>query len=91
MVGVGGLVLSREPSSDQHVAVTVQLAMLSGDFKEGLIRAMQQYQTVPSVKARMDILQIDYACCGDSGYKDWFNIAWVSGDSLVADPKEVQA
>ena len=69
----------------------MQIATLSGDFQQGLLRAMEQYSTVPSIKTRMDILQMDYACCGDSSYSDWFRVAWISEDVLVANPQEVQA
>ena len=68
-----------------------QMGTLSGAFQEGLMQAMRQYGSVSSIKTRMDILQMDYACCGDHSYKDWFTIAWVSDDVLVANAKEVQA
>ncbi|KAK7103632.1 peripherin-2-like [Littorina saxatilis] len=68
----------------------VQLYVLPSTFEGGLDNAMQQYSKDPSVKSRLDVLHMEYECCGDEGFKDWFIVPWISEDFVVANPQEVQ-
>ncbi|KAL8612880.1 hypothetical protein ACOMHN_038135 [Nucella lapillus] len=66
------------------------MAVLPDSFRDGLWQAMREYSRDPHVKVRVDLLQMEYACCGDSGYRDWFLVPWVPKDILMVDPKELQ-
>nr|KAG5711890.1 hypothetical protein BaRGS_026331 [Batillaria attramentaria] len=41
------------------------MALLPGEFSEGIGQAMSSYGRDGSIKTRLDILQIDYKCCKD--------------------------
>ncbi|KAK7504130.1 hypothetical protein BaRGS_00004434, partial [Batillaria attramentaria] len=71
--------------------VAAEMALLPGEFSEGIGQAMSSYGRDGSIKTRLDILQIDYKCCGDGGYTDWFSVPWVPDDVLVVDSKELQS
>ena len=51
---------------------------------------MHQYSSVQQVKQRIDVLQMEFECCGDDGYSDWFHVSWVPVDILVAPPEELK-
>jgi hypothetical protein len=63
------------------------VSSLDDDFSDGLTAAMGNYISNSSVKMRLDILQIDWACCGDDSFKDWFTTNWIPNDILVLDPE----
>lgn len=53
----------------------------------GLLQAMRYYKDTDtpgrcSLKKTVDLLQIHFQCCGNSGYRDWFRIQWISSRYL---------
>lgn len=75
-----------------HVIVSVVLALvtctcavlcfvskssLSKAFERGIRQSMEAYGNDPKAKNNMDVLQMDYRCCGNGGYKDWFITPWI--------------
>ncbi|XP_076284096.1 photoreceptor outer segment membrane glycoprotein 2 [Lasioglossum baleicum] len=56
------------------------LALLSGfqqKSRDGLMQAIQKYGSDVTVKERVDAVQTEFECCGDSGYEDWFRVPWL--------------
>ncbi|XP_059810884.1 peripherin-2-like [Hypanus sabinus] len=41
-------------------------------------------------KRTVDLLQMEFQCCGNSGYRDWFEVQWVSNRYLDFNSKEVR-
>ncbi|XP_072101672.1 rod outer segment membrane protein 1b [Mobula birostris] len=41
-------------------------------------------------KRTVDLLQMEFRCCGNSGYRDWFEVQWVSNRYLDFSSKEVR-
>jgi tetraspanin-7 len=58
---------------------------LSQGFKSGLTEAMNQYRDDEEKKDAVDGIQSGLKCCGNSNYKDWYNISW----SKKAEPNKV--
>ncbi|XP_067847060.1 photoreceptor outer segment membrane glycoprotein 2-like isoform X2 [Heptranchias perlo] len=61
----------------------------------GLKQAMQFYKDTDTpgrcfLKENMDELQIEFRCCGNNGFRDWFEIQWISTRYLDMNSKEVQ-
>ncbi|KAF1377090.1 hypothetical protein PFLUV_G00218320 [Perca fluviatilis] len=53
----------------------------------GLRNAMRYYKDTDTpgrcyLKKTLDLLQIQFQCCGNSGYRDWFQVQWVSSRYL---------
>ncbi|XP_071767098.1 photoreceptor outer segment membrane glycoprotein 2-like [Centroberyx gerrardi] len=60
----------------------------------GLTEAMRFYKDTDTpgrcfVKRTVDMLQIEFQCCGNAGFKDWFQIQWISSRYLDTSRKEV--
>uniref|UniRef100_A0A672F7U5 Peripherin 2-like a n=1 Tax=Salarias fasciatus TaxID=181472 RepID=A0A672F7U5_SALFA len=71
---------------------------MHGELEEalrlGLTEAMKFYKDTDTpgrcfLKRTVDMLQIQFQCCGNSGYKDWFQIQWISNRYLDMSHKEV--
>ena len=43
---------------------------------------MRLYKDKPSTKTKVDLMQIQFGCCGNEGYNDWFNFQWYSDDYI---------
>ncbi|KAG8449459.1 hypothetical protein GDO86_016203 [Hymenochirus boettgeri] len=41
------------------------------------------------LKSTIDLLQIEFRCCGNNGFRDWFEIQWISARYLDMGSKEV--
>ncbi|XP_061785373.1 photoreceptor outer segment membrane glycoprotein 2 [Nerophis lumbriciformis] len=53
----------------------------------GLRHAMRHYKDTDTpgrcyLKNTLDLLQIQFQCCGNSGYRDWFQVQWISNRYL---------
>ncbi|XP_047429893.1 photoreceptor outer segment membrane glycoprotein 2-like [Mugil cephalus] len=53
----------------------------------GLRHAMRYYKDTDTpgrcyLKTTLDLLQIQFQCCGNTGYRDWFQIQWISNRYL---------
>ncbi|KAK2878534.1 hypothetical protein QQF64_011415 [Cirrhinus molitorella] len=60
----------------------------------GLHDAMRYYKDTDTpgrcfLKRTVDLLQIQFQCCGNEGYRDWFQIQWVSNRYLDMSQREV--
>ncbi|XP_060795001.1 peripherin-2a [Neoarius graeffei] len=62
---------------------------------EGLKNGMKYYKDtdVPGrcyMKRTLDLMQMEFHCCGNNNYKDWFEIQWISNRYLDFSSKEVK-
>lgn len=60
----------------------------------GLRDAMRYYKDTDTpgrcyIKRTMDMLQMQFQCCGNGGYRDWFHIQWISNRYLDMTNSEV--
>ncbi|XP_020775222.1 photoreceptor outer segment membrane glycoprotein 2-like [Boleophthalmus pectinirostris] len=71
---------------------------MRGELEEsldlGLSAALKFYKDTDTpgrcfLKRTVDLLQIEFHCCGNNGYKDWFQIQWISNRYLDMSSKEV--
>ncbi|XP_034051027.1 photoreceptor outer segment membrane glycoprotein 2-like [Thalassophryne amazonica] len=72
--------------------------IMRGELEEalnvGLTEAMKFYKDTDTpgrcfLKRTVDMLQIEFQCCGNTGFRDWFHIQWVSNRYLDMSRKEV--
>ncbi|XP_010877179.1 photoreceptor outer segment membrane glycoprotein 2 [Esox lucius] len=61
---------------------------------QGLHNAMRYYKDTDTpgrcfLKRTVDLLQIQFHCCGNSNYRDWFQIQWISNRFLDMSNREV--
>ncbi|XP_072896579.1 photoreceptor outer segment membrane glycoprotein 2 [Hemitrygon akajei] len=61
----------------------------------GLQHAMRFYRDTDTpghcfLKKTMDELHMEFRCCGNNGFRDWFAIQWISSRYLDMNSKEVQ-
>ena len=50
---------------------------LDDAFSKGIVEGMMKYSKDPIAKTEIDKLQINYECCGNEEYMDWFRIPWI--------------
>lgn len=43
---------------------------------DGITEAMSNYGLDSTFKRHMDMLQVEFQCCGSKKYSEWFNITW---------------
>lgn len=43
---------------------------------DGIKEAMNKYSLDSIFKKHMDLLQVEFQCCGSKKYTEWFNITW---------------
>lgn len=60
----------------------------------GLRDAMRYYKDTDTpgrcfLKRTVDLLQMQFQCCGNEGFRDWFQIQWVSNRYLDMSQREV--
>ncbi|XP_064182211.1 rod outer segment membrane protein 1b [Anguilla rostrata] len=80
------------------VAVIMSYAMkgnLEESLKVGLKNGIRFYKDTDtpgrcSQKETIDRLQMDFRCCGNTNYRDWFEIQWISNRYLDFTSKEVK-
>ncbi|XP_072545549.1 photoreceptor outer segment membrane glycoprotein 2-like [Salminus brasiliensis] len=72
---------------------------MHGELEEalalGLSDAMRFYKDTDTpgrcfLKRTVDLLQIQFQCCGNKGSRDWFQIQWISNRYLDMSSREVQ-
>ncbi|KAI1240604.1 Peripherin-2 [Lamprotornis superbus] len=68
---------------------------LESTLAQGLKNGMKFYRDTDTpgrcfMKKTIDMLQIEFKCCGNNGYKDWFEIQWISNRYLDFSSKEVK-
>ncbi|XP_029453311.1 photoreceptor outer segment membrane glycoprotein 2-like [Rhinatrema bivittatum] len=67
---------------------------LEESLYQGLRNALKFYKDtdIPGrcfMKTTIDMLQIEFQCCGNNGFRDWFEIQWISIRYLDMSSKEV--
>ncbi|XP_076155017.1 peripherin-2a [Alosa pseudoharengus] len=68
---------------------------LAFTLAEGLKNGMKFYKDTDTpgrcyMKRTLDQMQMEFKCCGNNNYKDWFEIQWVSNRYLDFSAKEVK-
>lgn len=68
---------------------------LESTLAQGLKNSMKFYRDTDTpgrcfMKKTIDMLQIEFKCCGNNGFKDWFEIQWISNRYLDFSSKEVK-
>lgn len=53
------------------------IRVLKDALGKGLKDGLQKYNRGGNMKKEIDLLQIDFSCCGVEGYKDWYRVSWV--------------
>ncbi|XP_067682294.1 peripherin-2-like [Haliotis asinina] len=60
----------------------VQITHLSSSLQKGISSAMKKYKSDPGMKQEIDTVQIEFECCGNDKYTDWFSVSWIHSDYL---------
>ncbi|XP_072165274.1 photoreceptor outer segment membrane glycoprotein 2-like [Diadema setosum] len=60
----------------------IQRSLLTKSLNNGLITAMREYKNDIKLKVEMDLVQMEFGCCGNNGYEDWFEIQWINDNYL---------
>ncbi|XP_014926745.2 peripherin-2 [Acinonyx jubatus] len=68
---------------------------LESTLAQGLKNGMKYYRDTDTpgrcfMKKTIDLLQIEFKCCGNNGFRDWFEIQWISNRYLDFSSKEVK-
>ncbi|XP_006882046.1 PREDICTED: peripherin-2 [Elephantulus edwardii] len=68
---------------------------LESTLAHGLKSGMKYYRDTDTpgrcfMKKTIDMLQIEFKCCGNNGFRDWFEIQWISNRYLDFSSKEVK-
>ncbi|XP_015266593.1 PREDICTED: peripherin-2 [Gekko japonicus] len=68
---------------------------LDATLAKGLKSGMKYYRDTDTpgrcfMKKTIDLLQIEFKCCGNNGFRDWFEIQWISNRYLDFASKEVK-
>ncbi|XP_008571403.1 PREDICTED: peripherin-2 [Galeopterus variegatus] len=68
---------------------------LESTLAQGLKSGMKYYRDTDTpgrcfMKKTIDMLQIEFKCCGNNGFRDWFEIQWISNRYLDFSSKEVK-
>ncbi|XP_053456913.1 peripherin-2 [Nycticebus coucang] len=68
---------------------------LESTLAHGLKNGMKYYRDTDTpgrcfMKKTIDLLQIEFKCCGNNGFRDWFEIQWISNRYLDFSSKEVK-
>ena len=61
----------------------VHVGELEESLDAGISTAMNVYKNDMTTKEEMDILQMEYECCGSRSYQDWFKVPWIHPDYLT--------
>lgn len=69
------------------ILCVVHVGELEDSLESGILNAMKSYKNDLTTKEEMDMLQIEYACCGSRSYEDWFRISWVHPDYMSKQAK----
>lgn len=68
---------------------------LQSTLAEGLKNGMKYYKDTDTpgrcfMKKTLDMMQIEFRCCGNNNYRDWFEIQWISNRYLDFSSSEVK-
>ncbi|XP_077992410.1 photoreceptor outer segment membrane glycoprotein 2-like [Glandiceps talaboti] len=64
---------------------------LQHSLRKGIEKAMERYKDNSTYKTEIDYLQMDFECCGNNDYDDWFAVSWINNKYLNMDDAEVKA
>lgn len=62
---------------------------LKASLHHGLMPAMHSYSKNKNTKREIDEIQIDYKCCGNSNFTDWFKVKWIPDTDLPPENDKV--
>ncbi|GFO34722.1 photoreceptor outer segment membrane glycoprotein 2-like [Plakobranchus ocellatus] len=82
---VGGIILVLFEVTSAIVSF-VHIGILDDEFRKGIKKAMEEYVKGGELKKEIDGVQMDYECCGDKTYTDWFHHAWLASDLVRVVP-----
>lgn len=51
---------------------------------DGIIDAMKNYSTNSKIKREVDLMQIEFQCCGSKKYDEWYDINWLDSSLIKA-------
>ncbi|XP_035279779.1 photoreceptor outer segment membrane glycoprotein 2-like [Anguilla anguilla] len=68
---------------------------LEESLSQGLRDAMRYYKDTDApgrcfLKRSVDVLQMQFQCCGNAGFRDWFQVQWISNRFLDLSRAEVK-
>ncbi|KAJ8250623.1 hypothetical protein COCON_G00225450 [Conger conger] len=68
---------------------------LQSTLAEGLKNGMKYYKDTDTpgrcfMKKTLDMMQIEFRCCGNNNYRDWFEIQWISNRYLDFSSSDVK-
>lgn len=46
-------------------------------LENGFLAAMMKYKSEAALKTELDMLQMEFRCCGADSYVDWFHVSWI--------------
>lgn len=52
------------------------------EVHDGIITAMQNYSKDSLTKVKVDMMQVENACCGSKNYTDWYDIKWYDANLI---------
>lgn len=67
-----------------------QIIHLHKAFHNGIAVAMKKYRFNLRLKETIDRLQIEFKCCGNTAYTDWFSTPWIDEQYLALDTSGVK-
>ena len=67
----------------------VHVGELEDSLASGIMTAMKAYKNDMTTKEEMDVLQIEYECCGSRSYQDWFKVSWIHPDYMSGPKKYI--
>lgn len=85
VVLVAGVILVLFESISAIVSF-VHIGILDDEFRTGISKAMKEYVLGEELKQEIDGVQMDYECCGDQTYTDWFQHPWLAADLVRVVP-----
>lgn len=58
------------------IIILVHVYGANEQLHNGIIDAMRNYSTESDIKQQIDMMQIEYQCCGSKKYDEWYDIEW---------------
>lgn len=68
------------------VAITILTHVYGTHQKlhDGITDAMKNYSTDSQIKKQVDMMQIEFQCCGSKKYDEWYDIQWFDSSLVKA-------
>ncbi|CAH0561148.1 unnamed protein product [Brassicogethes aeneus] len=62
------------------IVILVEIYRPHGQVHDGIIEGMNKYANHSLIKATIDMVQIEFDCCGSKKYDEWYTIPWYEGN-----------